>query len=62
MDEIEAMTDRPVKVILFRAVRHFQHPPTLRELTRKGVMNTAPMTIRAISHSAYETFRGLTCV
>jgi len=62
MDEIQAMTDRPVKVILFRAVRHFQHPPTLRELARKGVMNTAPMTIRAISHSAYETFRELTCV
>lgn len=62
MDEIEAMTNRPVKVILFRAVHHFHYPPTLRELIRKGILNTAPMTIRAISHSAYETFRELTCV
>lgn len=62
MDEIDAMTDRPVKVILFRAVRHFPNPPTLPELTRLGVLKGAPITMVQITHSANEKLRELACV
>ncbi|MBP7618034.1 MAG: hypothetical protein KA743_05950 [Geothrix sp.] len=62
MAEIEAMSDRPVKVMLFRAIRHLPTPPTLRDLTRQGILKGAPQTIVQISHTAYEKLQELACV
>jgi len=62
MDEIEDMTDRPVKVILFRAIRHFPSSPSLPELTRLGILKGPPIAMLRIPHSAYEKLRELASV
>ena len=59
---IKGMSGGPVKVMLFRAIRHFLNPPNLRDLTRHGILNGAPQTIVQISHTAYEKLQEQACV
>lgn len=54
MSEIEAMAKKPTKVMLFRLVRHFNHPLSQGWLESVGILRGAPQSIMSISHDAFE--------
>lgn len=54
MEEIAEMVKRPTKVMLFRLVKHFQHPLDLTWLKSHGVTKGAPQSIVQISSVAFE--------
>jgi GNAT superfamily N-acetyltransferase len=53
MSEIERMAVKPTKVMLFRLVKHFVHPPSFNWLTENRVVNGNIQTIREIDDDAY---------
>lgn len=59
MQEIRQMVDRPVKVLLFRVVRHFSNAPSLRDLIRNRILKGAPQTIVRLPHASYGKFLDL---
>lgn len=54
MSEIEGMAVKPTKVMLFRLVKHFAHPPSFDWLTQNRVVNGNIQTIREIDDNAYQ--------
>lgn len=54
MSEIERMAVKPTKVMLFRLVKHFIHPPSFDWLTQNRVVNGNIRTIREIDDDAYQ--------
>jgi len=54
MSEIESMARKPTKVMLFRLVRHFAHPPSFEWLSQNQVVNGNIQTIREINDDAYQ--------
>lgn len=54
MTEIEDMARKPTKVMLFRLVKHFVHPPSFDWLTENRVVNGNIQTIREIDDNAYQ--------
>lgn len=54
MSEIERMALKPTKVMLFRLVRHFTHPPSFDWLKQSQVVNGNIQTIREIDDDAYQ--------
>lgn len=54
MGEIVEMARKPTKVMLFRLVRHFSHPPSGEWLNRNQIVNGNIQTIREINNDAYE--------
>lgn len=54
MQEIEAMSNKPTKVMLFRLVRHLKQPLSKRWLERNYIFNGAPQSISQISHDSFE--------
>ncbi|HBP87253.1 MAG TPA: N-acetyltransferase [Nitrospiraceae bacterium] len=49
LDEISDMVNQPTRVMLFRLVKHFQHPLDLEWLKRNRITNGAPQSIMKIS-------------
>lgn len=54
MSEIQRMAVKPTKVMLFRLVKHFVHPPSFDWLTQNRVVNGSIQTIREIDDDAYQ--------
>lgn len=54
MTEIEDMARKPTKVMLFRLVKHFVHPPSFDWLIQNRVVNGNIQTIREIDDDAYQ--------
>ncbi len=54
MTEIEGMARKPTKVMLFRLVKHFVHPPSFDWLTQNRVVSGNIQTIREIDDDAYQ--------
>jgi hypothetical protein len=54
MTEIEDMARKPTKVMLFRLVKHFAHPPPFDWLKQNRVVNGNIQTIREIDDDAYQ--------
>lgn len=54
MKEISQMAERPTRVMLFRLMKHFQHPLNLEWLKRNRVTKGAPQSIMKISDAAFE--------
>jgi len=54
MTEIEEMARKPTKVMLFRLVKHFAHPPSFDWLTQNRVVSGNIQTIREIDDDAYQ--------
>lgn len=54
MSEIEAMAAKPTKVMLFRLVKHFAHPPSFDWLTQNQIVNGNILTIREINDDTYQ--------
>ena len=54
MTEIEDMARKPTKVMLFRLVKHFVHPPSFDWLTQNRVVSGNIQTIREIDDNAYQ--------
>lgn len=54
MSEIEDMARKPTKVMLFRLVKHFSHPPSFDWLAQNRVVNGNIQTIREIDDDAYQ--------
>lgn len=54
MSEIQRMAVKPTKVMLFRLVKHFAHPPSFDWLTQNRVVNGSIQTIREIDDDAYQ--------
>lgn len=54
MTEIEEMARKPTKVMLFRLVKHFVHPPSFDWLTQNRVVSGNIQTIREIDDDAYQ--------
>ncbi len=52
--EIENMAIKPTRVMLFRLIKHFEHPCTQKWLKARGIMNGSPQSITKISHDAFE--------
>jgi hypothetical protein len=57
MDEIEEMAKKPTRVMLFRLVKHFEHPVSQSSLERQGILKGPPQSIVKISHDAFERIR-----
>ncbi|HCY15043.1 MAG: hypothetical protein A2Z93_02775 [Curvibacter sp. GWA2_64_110] len=53
IDEIESMSDRPTKVILFRLVEHLPHPVSYDVLKRERVVTGPIQSIRKISDASF---------
>ncbi|WP_422191999.1 hypothetical protein [Aquabacterium sp.] len=51
--EIEDMATRPTKVILFRLVKHFQAPPSIKRLLDDGIVTGSIQSITKISDDAF---------
>lgn len=54
MTEINDMALKPTKVMLFRLVKHFIHPPSFKWLIKNRVVNGSIQTIREIDDNGYE--------
>ena len=54
MNEIKEMALKPTKVMLFRLVKHFSHPPSFEWLKQNRVVNGNIQTIREIDDDAYQ--------
>jgi len=54
MSEIKSMAIKPTKVMLFRLVKHFTHPPSFDWLKQNRVVNGNIQTIREINDDAYQ--------
>lgn len=54
MSEIEEIALKPTKVMLFRLVKHFSHPPSFDWLKQNRVVNGNIQTIREIDDNAYQ--------
>lgn len=54
LDQITKMASKPTKVMLFRLVKHFVHPPSFNWLKQNRVVNGNIQTIREIDDDAYE--------
>lgn len=54
MSEIENMARKPTKVMLFRLVKHFTHPPSFDWLKQNRIVNGNIQTIREIDDDAYQ--------
>ncbi|MBU0589208.1 MAG: GNAT family N-acetyltransferase [Gammaproteobacteria bacterium] len=53
INEIENMANRPTKVILFRLVKHFPEPASLKRLLKEGVVAGNIQSITKISDEAF---------
>ena len=54
MSEIEKMATKPTRVMLFRLVKHFNHPPSFDWLIHRKVVSGNIVTIREIDDDAYQ--------
>lgn len=54
MEQIAEMATKPTKVMLFRLVKHFSHPPSFNWLKQNRVVNGNIQTIREIDDDAYQ--------
>jgi hypothetical protein len=54
MGQIAEMTRKPTKIMLFRLVKHFDHPPSFDWLIKNKVVNGNIQTIREINDDAYQ--------
>ncbi|ARO88762.1 N-acetyltransferase [Nitrosospira lacus] len=54
MDQITAMAAKPIKVMLFRLIKHFSCPPSGEWLNRNRIVNGNIQTIREIDDDAFE--------
>jgi len=59
-DEINNMSTKKVKVILFRLIRHFPLPVSLKELKNCGAMSAAPQSITKLDESRYRKLKNAT--
>lgn len=57
MEEIEEMAQKPTRVMLFRLVKHFEHPMPQSLLERLAILKGPPQSIVKISHDAFERIR-----
>lgn len=53
LDEIRGLATKPTKVILFRLIRHLDHPVSYDWLKENGVVTGPIQTIRRISHEGF---------
>lgn len=53
MEQIDEMTNKPTKVMLFWLVCHLENPKTYNELIEEGVFSRAPQSITKISDEKY---------
>jgi len=53
LDEIRDLATKPTKVILFRLIRHLDHPVSYDWLQENGVVTGPIQTIRRISHEGF---------
>lgn len=53
LPEIQEMAQKPIKVMLFRLVRHLERTPTSFELKRNGILRGTPQSITKISHENF---------
>jgi predicted nucleic acid-binding protein len=51
--EIEKISKKPTKIILFWWIEHFEQPIKYSDLSQKGILKTPPRTIVKISHENY---------
>ncbi len=54
MEEIERMVTKPTRVMLFRLVRHLNHPIPQGLLEREQILKGRPQSIVRIQHAAFE--------
>jgi hypothetical protein len=53
MEQIAEMATKPTKVMLFRLVKHFSHPPSFDWLIQNRVINGNIQSIQKIENDAY---------
>lgn len=53
MEQITEMASRPTKVMLFRFVKHFSHPPSFEWLIQNRVINGSIQSIQRIENDAF---------
>ena len=54
MSDIEQLSRKPTRVMLFRLVRHFSTPPSIQSLQAAGVVSGNIQSIRRIDQQQYE--------
>lgn len=54
MDQIQELSDKPTKVMLFWLICHLDNPKSYNELITEGVFTRAPQSITKISHEKYK--------
>lgn len=56
-EEISCMSNKEVKVILFRLIKHISSPVLLKELKSCGVISAAPQSITKLNESKYKRLK-----
>ncbi len=54
MEQITEMASQPTKVMLFRLVKHFEHPPSFEWLKQNRVVNGSIQSIQKVEHDAFQ--------
>lgn len=58
-EEISRMSNKEVKVILFRLIKHIFSPILLKELKSRGVISAAPQSITKLDESKYKRLKSV---
>lgn len=59
-NQISTMSEKNVKVILFRLIKHLQKPIPLEELMHRGILSGAPQSIVKLDESKYRSLANAT--